>query len=325
MSRPLRIEYPGAWYHVMNRGRRSEKVYLGRQDYEIFIDLLIEASNLWDVNISAFSLMPNHYHMLINTPLGNLSRFMRHLNGVYTQRFNKNHKTEGQLFKGRYKSILVDGDGYLLQLVRYIHRNPIRSKIVKIIDDFRWSSHQGYKSDSNEWDWLYKKYILKIFSDDKKEAFKGYRNFMSEWDDRVLVKTLESKKWPAMLGSDKFIFSIREKYYKDKMNLEVPESNYLSPGYDVIKGEVCSYFKIDEKELQKSKRNIINLPRNIAIYLSRNLRRDPLDRIGLEFSLYRYSSVSSVLNRTKDLIGKDNKLKKIVDEIKEKIINKGQS
>ena len=107
MSRPLRIEYPGAWYHIMNKGRRSEKVFLESDDYQRFIDLMIEASELWSVNIPAFSLMPNHYHMLINTPLGNLSRFMRHINGVYTQRFNKAHELEGQLFKGRYKSILV--------------------------------------------------------------------------------------------------------------------------------------------------------------------------------------------------------------------------
>lgn len=323
MSRPLRIEYPGAWYHIMNRGRRSEKIYLKKTDYQIFIDLLIEACELWDVNISAYSLMPNHYHLLVNTPQGNLSRFMRHVNGVYTQRFNKNHSTEGQLFKGRYKSILVDGDSYLLKLVRYIHRNPLRAKMVKNINDFEWSSNQGYISDSKEWKWLYKDFILSIFSEKAREALNDYRDFISQIDDKELIKTLESKKWPTMMGSDDFIFSIKERYYKQKINLEVPESVCLSPDYKIIKEEVCSYFKIDKGELQKSKRNNINLPRNIAIYLSRKLRKDPLDQIGLEFSLNRYSSVSSVLNRTKELLKKDSKLQRIVEEIRDNIINKG--
>ena len=163
MSRPLRIEYPGAWYHAMNRGRRLEKIFLNRKDYDTFLELLIEASKLWTVNVAAYSLMPNHYHLLINTPNGNLSRFMRHVNGIYTQLFNINNKCEGHVFKGRFKSILVDGDSYLLQLLRYIHRNPVRAKLVKHMDDFEWSSHTGYISRSRKWDWLYKDFISSIF------------------------------------------------------------------------------------------------------------------------------------------------------------------
>ena len=126
MSRPLRIKYPGAWYHVMNRDRRFENVFAGNKDYEIFVELLKDASEMWNVNIAAYCLMPNHYHLLIQTPLGNISRTMRHINGVYTQRYNQKHGDDGQLFRGRYKSILVHGDRYLLQLVRYIHRNSLK-------------------------------------------------------------------------------------------------------------------------------------------------------------------------------------------------------
>ena len=131
MSRPLRIEYEGAWYHVMNRGRRSDRIFDGQHDYQMFIELLKDAIELWDVRISAYCLMPNHYHLLIHTPKGNLSRSMRHINGVYTQRFNRTHGFDGQLFRGRYKSIIVDGDSYLLQLVRYIHRNPVTGRYFR--------------------------------------------------------------------------------------------------------------------------------------------------------------------------------------------------
>jgi len=103
MSRPLRIEYPGAWYHLMNRGRRGDAIFADNIDRQKFIRLLKEAADLWNVRISGFCLMDNHYHILAQTPQGNLSRFMRHLNGVYTQRYNRLHDYDGQLFRGRYK------------------------------------------------------------------------------------------------------------------------------------------------------------------------------------------------------------------------------
>jgi len=114
----------------MNRGRRGEQIFSRSGDYEVFIELLKEATDLWGVQISAYCLMPNHYHLLIQTPQGNISRCMRHINGVYTQRYNRLHKCDGQLFRGRYKSILVEQDSYLLELVRYIHRNPLRAGLI---------------------------------------------------------------------------------------------------------------------------------------------------------------------------------------------------
>ena len=136
MSRPLRIQYPDAWYHVMNRGRRGEKLFEGKKDYETFIELLKDIVEDYKVNIAAYCLMSNHYHLLIQTPKGNISRSMRHLNGVYTQRYNRSHLCDGQLFRGRYKSILIDADGYLLELVRYIHRNPLEAGMVNDLSKY---------------------------------------------------------------------------------------------------------------------------------------------------------------------------------------------
>jgi REP-associated tyrosine transposase len=146
MSRPLRIEYPDAWYHVMNRGRRAEDIYSDAQDYIMFTELLKETSEMWNIRVAAYCLMPNHYHMLVQTPEVNLSRSMRHLNGAYTQRYNRRHQCDGQLFRGRYKSIIVGTDSYLLQVVRYIHRNPLRAELLDNIDGYKWSSHKGYTS-----------------------------------------------------------------------------------------------------------------------------------------------------------------------------------
>lgn len=100
--------------------------------------------------------MSNHYHLLIHTPDANLSRSMRHLNGVYTQRYNRKHRYDGQLFRGRYKCILVEPDSYALELVRYIHRNPLESGVVDNLQKYQWSSHKPYLSNAKKWNWLYK-------------------------------------------------------------------------------------------------------------------------------------------------------------------------
>ena len=178
MSRPLRIQYPNAWYHVMNRGRHGEKVFETNKDYWSFIELLEELNEVFNVKVAAYSLLSNHYHLLVNTPDANLSRSMRHLNGVYTQRYNKRHACDGQLFRGRYKSIVVESDSYALELVRYIHRNPLEAGLVDNLEKYQWSSHKGYLSDAKEWKWLHKDYVLKMFSGLKNESKRLYRNFV---------------------------------------------------------------------------------------------------------------------------------------------------
>ncbi len=125
----------------MNRSRRGTDAFVDRDDYAMFLSLLQETAALFNVRVAAYCLLPNHYHLLAQTPDANLSRCMRHLNGVYTQRYNIAHACDGTLFRGRYKSILIDSDSYLLQLVRYIHKNPLKAKLCQTLDDYTWSSH----------------------------------------------------------------------------------------------------------------------------------------------------------------------------------------
>jgi REP element-mobilizing transposase RayT len=112
MARAHRIKYKGAWYHVMNRGAGRKRIYHTEKDYEIFLELLKEITNRYHIAIHAYCLMPNHYHLLANTPLTNLSEAMRHLNGLYTRRFNKSRKIDGPLFRGRFKSVLIEENKY---------------------------------------------------------------------------------------------------------------------------------------------------------------------------------------------------------------------
>lgn len=319
MSRPLRILYADAWYHVMNRGRRAEAIFLGKKDYVTFIDLLKEAVDLWNVRLSAYCLLSTHYHLLVQTPDANLSRCMRHINGVYTQRFNRSHHVDGQLFRGRYKSILIDADSYLLELIRYIHRNPIDSGIMKNVDKYPWSSHQGYLSDAKKWGWLYKDFVLSMFSDDRRLSRTRYREFVSRESAEEINVILGNKKLPSMLGSEGFIERMRRMFSVDKRHVEVPESKSLAPEVKRIKEVLCRSYNVEKEALTVTRRGIANEPRNVAIYLMRHLRGDSLEEIGREFEVAKYSSVSSVIERTKAMIAKDRKLRRRVEELKKEI------
>ena len=147
MARPLRIEYPGAFYHVMNRGQSRRNIFIEDKGRQSFLDLLAEIVRLWKVKIYAYCLMDNHYHVLLSTPAGGLSRAMRHLDGIYTQRFNRAHHRDGPLFRGRYKAILIDAEEYFLSVVRYIHQNPLGVRGVVDMDRYRWKRDEG----SNLW------------------------------------------------------------------------------------------------------------------------------------------------------------------------------
>ena len=205
MTRPLRIDYPNAWHHVMNRARRGVNLFREKADYQQFIDLLQETADLFNVNVAAFCLMPTHYHLMAQTPDAGLSRCMRHLNGVYTQRYNVRHGSDGTLFRGRYKSILVEADSYVLQLVRYIHHNPLKAGLVKRLDQYVWSSHKGYLSKAKKWSWLYKDFVLQMIAAQISNQIPFYKQFMAQEQDEDLVRVLDGKNPPAVLGSEKFI------------------------------------------------------------------------------------------------------------------------
>lgn len=324
MARPLRIEYPGAWYHVMNRGRRSESVFSGKQDYLMFIDLLIEISEMWNINVAAYCLMTNHYHLLLQTPDGNISRCMRHLNSVYTQRYNRRHGFDGQLFRGRYKSILVCDDSHLLQLVRYLHKNPLKAGMVKDIADYEWSSYSGYLSYAKKWKWLYKDYIFSMISSKQRGRLKQFVDFMKKEDSEEVTRLFSLKKLPSFFGPESFITDLKEKYYFKKKSYEVPESKSLSPTSDSIISAVCEYYSVSFNELLITRRGNFNEPRNVAVYLLRQIGGENLNTIGEQFNIKAYSTVSSILRRITKLKKYDRKIKNRLMTIRDNI-HKGQT
>ena len=180
MSRHIRIEYPGAIYHITSRGNARESVYLCDKDRQIFLDILSDTVEDHNLTLHSYCLMDNHYHLLVETPDGNLSRAMRQLNGIYTQRFNWRYKRCGHVFQGRYKSVLVERDSYLLELCRYIALNPVRARIVKLPEDYMWSSHRAVAGLEEPLRCLSLTWILSNFSTDSSNAAAMYQKFVME-------------------------------------------------------------------------------------------------------------------------------------------------
>ena len=146
MSRPLRLEFPDAVYHVTSRGDRREPIYRDDADRIDCLAVIAQAMERFDAQVLAYCLMGNHYHLVVHTRAANLSRLMRHVNGVYTQRFNRRHCLVGHLFQGRFKAILVDRDAYLLALCRYVERNPVAAGLVRHAGEWPWSGGYGVRS-----------------------------------------------------------------------------------------------------------------------------------------------------------------------------------
>ena len=144
MARPPRLDFPGAWHHVLNRGRRREPTFADDGDCTLFLEVLEATVERFGVQVHAYALMPNHYHLLLRSVRGNLSRAMGHLGGVYTQRANERHGWDGPMFRGRFRSQLIDDETHLRHLLAYLHLNPVAAHLVSRPDEPSWTSHRTY-------------------------------------------------------------------------------------------------------------------------------------------------------------------------------------
>ncbi len=203
MSRPVRIEFPDALYHVTSRGDRREPIFDDDQDRRSFLTTLEQVVNRFNWVCHAWCLMDNHYHLLIQTPDGNLSRGMRQLNGVYTQASNRRHGRVGHLFQGRFKAILVDGDAYLLELTRYVVLNPVRAGMVNNPADWPWSSYRASAGLEPAAPWLAVDGLLAQFSGQRRRAQTRYAQFVAE--GIKAVSPWLSLKGQVFLGDEQFV------------------------------------------------------------------------------------------------------------------------
>lgn len=211
MARKPRIEYEGAFYHVLTRGNQKQKIFKDRKDFIKYLDILSDYKKIYQYFLYAYILMSNHVHLLIETRKTPLSKIMQGINQRYTAYFNRRYNTVGHLFQGRYKAILCDRDEYLPSLVKYIHFNPARAKKVKTLEAYPWSSHHSYIKETNKTDIVDTGQVLKMFSEDMTKARRLYRAYMG---DEVTVKKedIYSTIDQRILGSELFADRVKEEY-----------------------------------------------------------------------------------------------------------------
>jgi putative transposase len=220
MVRPLRLEYPGAVYHVMSRGDARKSITRSQNDKPLFLEVLNEAREKYNIFIHGYCLMTNHYHLLIETPDGNLSMAMRHINGVYTQRSNARNKTIGHIFQGRYKAILVDKDEYLLCLCRYIELNPVRAGLVASPEEWAWSSFRQIAGIDKRSALLETDWILSQFGESKRLARGRYISYVTS-DEAADDKPFEKMTNRCILGSEGFVRRFDESIWQKDEIVEI--------------------------------------------------------------------------------------------------------
>jgi putative transposase len=226
MSRPLRLEFPDALYHITSRGDRREDIYEDAVDREAYLKILASVITQFNWVCYAYCLMGNHYHLLIQTPDGNLSKGMRQLNGVYTQFYNRQHRKTGHLYQGRYKAILVDQDSYLLELSRYIVLNPVKAGIVQQVAQWPWSSYPAMVGDCESPEWLTSDFVLSQFAKQRKVAIKRYINF-------VEAGVKNGPIWSQVinqiyLGDKAFIDKVQQYLTDQKDDIQIPKKQRMS-------------------------------------------------------------------------------------------------
>jgi putative transposase len=236
MARPLRIEYPGAVYHVTSRGNARNKIFRDDQDREIFLSIFGSLVRRYNWLCHGYCLMDTHYHLLIETPDANLSTGMRQLNGIYTQRYNRRHHVPGHIFQGRFKALLVEKENYLLELCRYVVLNPVRAGLLEKPEAWKWSSYQSTAGLRKEPDYLTTDWILGQFNSKRTIAQKQYRAFVREGVHRG--SPWNELQGQVLLGAEGFFKKFKDLLEDKKQVKEIPRSQrYVNrPSLDKIFG-----------------------------------------------------------------------------------------
>ena len=323
MARPLRIQYPGAFYHVTCRGNERQDIFKDDTDRYRFIQILSQSLDSYTVKLHSYVLMSNHFHLLVETPLGNLAELMRKFNITYTGYYNRRHARVGHLYQGRYKSILVERDAYLTVLSRYIHVNPVRIKSkeqapvtekIELLNGYPWSSLPGYLNPRKRESFVEYGVVLSAYGPDGAHARKAYREALFA-DLASGIKILDKVIGQSVIGENAFIEWVTESFLKGEEGREQPsmKSIHSRQAIEVILGSI-------EAETGKSITTIARekgVGRQIAMELLYRLGGLKGEEIGRLMGV-GYTSVSQERKRLRERLSKDRNLEALVRRIEEK-------
>ncbi|RLB68707.1 MAG: hypothetical protein DRH04_06575 [Deltaproteobacteria bacterium] len=326
MARSLRIQYPGAFYHVMHRGNGGREIFVDDVDRFSFLDFLARSIDIYDIRLHCYVLMGNHFHLLVETPRGNLSEFMRHFNISYTAYFNKRYRRIGHLYQGRYKSVLVEQESFLTMVSRYIHLNPVRIKtfqeasveeLMAYLHDYQWSSFNGYVEEEDGTDErvnVCHELVLEEYGGNTREGRLAYRRqiFMD------LAENLDIKDkvvGQSIIGTESFVRWIKNSFLSQGKDREQPAVRKVYSR--LAQGDILAVISAETGvDLDQLKRR--GVERQIAmdlLYRLGGLKGVEIGRLlGVD-----YTTVSQSRKRLRERRKKDAELDALVRSIENKL------
>jgi REP element-mobilizing transposase RayT len=274
MARPLRIEFDGGYYHVTSRGDERKEIFRTVADRQRFLEYLSSATTRYGAVIHCYCMMGNHYHLFLQTPHGNLSQIMRHINGAYTTYYNVKRHHAGHLFQGRYKAIVVEADQYALELSRYIHLNPVRAGMVASPEDYRWSSYSSYVGIEQPSPWLDFKFVLELLGTDSSDRQQRYREFIEDLIGKEYDSPLKHTVASTILGGVDFVETIMADYLEKGIERpDVPALRALNRRFSVENIIAKTQQLVDEPKLA----------RDLALHICHRYSGERLKNIGAQF------------------------------------------
>jgi len=311
MARPLRIDYQDTFYHILSRGNEKREIFYDEEDYLRFLQTLGKMVERFKVEIHAYVLMNNHYHLLLHTKESNLSRAIQWLGVSYSVWFNRRHRRSGHLFQGRFKSFLIENDRYFKAMCLYIHGNPVRAGIVKKLPDYRWSSYRAYADRKYQFPWLTTELVLSMYGGSRRKFIEAQLGSLGEKEN-----LLDQLRHGLYLGSEEYAEECIQKGRREE-HREKPQYRSLLRDRDLRLLAFEILRNLDEKDPE----SVLNArwsrhpKRDLCIYMLYQLGIYRNKEIGEVFGV-GYTAVTEAVKRGKEYLLSNGRLRKIAEEIK---------
>lgn len=301
MARPLRIEFPGALYHVISRGNERQSIVRDDADRQKRLDWLRRSVEVYGWRLHAFVLMSNHDHLFVETPEANLSAGMQHYNGGYTSYFNRRHRRAGHLFQGRFKGHLIEEQGYFLEVSRYIHLNPVRAKLVEVPQSWRWSSCPGYVDVRRRLDWVCYERVLGEFGHRGEQARRSYRQFLRAGLERPPPSPFAEAVGGLLVGTSEFVDRIRRLIQDRPEDRETPQLKQVRsrPELATIAAAVAAHFGVEPNRWAVGRRSD-DAARAVAAYLARRRFGYPASETAAVLGYRDHSGIGRAVRRVEE-------------------------
>ncbi len=322
MARPLRIQYPGALYHLINRGNDRQDIFRDDFDRKEFLTILSRSAETYSITLYGFVLMKNHWHLLARTPLGNLSEFMRHFNISYTSYYNRRHNRSGHLYQGRYKSYLVERDGYLSQVSRYIHLNPVKvsgmeqmapARQILFLWNYRWSSLPGYISKANRFDFIDYSIVLEEYGGDNRDGRNRYRDQILN-DLPAGIEMSDKVVGQFILGSENFVSWVQDTFLEGKADRERPAVRKINSYISLEQALRAVENETGVKDGRRSTGTVRQIVMTILYSYAGLNNREIGELLGVD-----YSTVSQGRKRLRQKISKDRETETLWNRITDRV------